>query len=230
MSLIHPGIDSGHIKQQALRARNLGSLSREEDAFRAMHTQGKIEITQPVVTTPFDRVIYDKKTIEEIKDFCKDKAPDEIHEAMHTKVFHLSNGKKVLSRYGWINQAYSFKSAGIDEEALLKDVVAILGDCNLTGSELKSLGEVENIHGRLTVPYFTKLQDLSSLKSVGAIKATTENVQDTIELLKRLNFNPKEILFEGVCQDSRYISLALLQGIKTQAAEALKSLAASKIY
>ena len=164
MSLVNPGIDSGHIKKLALTARNLGSLSREEDAYRARYTSKTVKNPRTFeYKTPFEKPVYTDDVLNEIKKFCKDKSADEIHEAMGKTVQYFRNGKKmIIGDYGWpLNHSGSFKRIGVDEKELLKDVVVINGNCDLISSELETLGEVKEITGRLYIPYFTKLKDVS---------------------------------------------------------------------
>ncbi len=231
MSLIDPGIDTGHIKQMALRARNLGSLSREEDAYRAMRNPIPYASNNGDYKSPFLNPNYTSDLMKEIKEFCKDKSADEIHEAMGRKVHYLPNGKKVLSGYGWLRPSnYSFKDVGIDERELIKDVVAIEGDCDLIASNLENLGEIKKIKGRLYIPQNTKLKDISSVESVGCISKGLGSMEDTVKLLKRIKFNPKEIRGVGKLYPQDFITMDILNGVKTTATQALKSLAASKIY
>ena len=193
MSIDRPGIDTRHIIQMAMKAKTLKTLSKEEDEFQAKQSGVNNIIHLFDYKTPFQKPVYTKDTIKEIKEYCKDKTPDEILDAMGIKVSYDYNGDKRLSHYGWPGNAYSFETAGIDENALLKDVKHITYYCDLTGSGLKNLGKVETIGGALFIPYFSKLEDLSSVKYVGTVDSNAESAEDISELFKRLNFHPQTI-------------------------------------
>ena len=232
MSLTFPGIDTAHLKKQAFHSRGLGSLSREEDAYRERLKNQRGQQEGYLKSSPLNCSHDGQYTIKDVRDFCKGMTADEIHEAMGREVYYLPNGKKILSGYGWPipKGRYSFKDVGIDENELIKDVVAIHGDCDLRASSLENLGEVKQIIGRLYIPYDTKLKDISSVESVGCISKCTENMEDTVRLLRKIKFNPKEIRYTGGLYPERYLTVEILNGIKTNATKALKTIAASKIY
>ncbi len=190
MSIINPGTDSAHIIAKAMKAKTLTTLSKEQDALKA---GGKVGVRNSAEENPFQKFIYTADTIKEIKNYCKDKTPDEILKAMGIEVHYDAKGTKSISHYGWPRDTFSFAEAGIDEKELLKDVKYISGHCDLTGSRLKNLGSVEAISGVLYIPFFTKLEDLSSVKYVGAVECNGENAEDISKLFKKLNFNPKTI-------------------------------------
>jgi hypothetical protein len=189
----------GYIKRNLIRdmynSRNMTKMVKEEDASRAKKKKGNIIYLSDYKNceTPFQKRVYSKETIEEIKKFCKDKTSDEILEAMGIKVSHDLDGSKTISHYAWPNEAYSFQAAGIDESKLLKGVKRIKDYCDLSASNLKNLGEVESIGGALFIPIFTKLEDLSSVKSVGAVDCNGEKAEDITELFEKINFKPEKI-------------------------------------
>ena len=103
-------------------------------------------------------------------------------------------GEKAISHYGWPYISYSFQAAGIDEEKLLEGVTCIDGNCNLTGSSLKNLGDVKSVCGSLTIPLFGKLEDLSNVEYIGRnINIDVENQEDAVKKIKELNLNPKHL-------------------------------------
>ena len=190
MALINPGCDTKHIIQQAMNCKTLAALAKEEDAFQekkaAKITKAAHEMQHKKPVT-----VCTKSDLEALKQKCRNKTPDEIFSILGIDVKYNEDGSKSISRYGWTPTAYNFKSAGIDEEELLSGVTEIKGNCNLMGSELTSLGSVKKIGGSLNIPLFTKVQDLSGVKSIGGnVTCYAENPEDSIALLKRIKLNP----------------------------------------
>lgn len=171
-------------------SRNMRYMVKEEDARKK---NGKIVYMSDYKEIPFQKPVYTTDTIDKIRKYCKGKTSDEIFEAMGIKVSYDDDGSKSISHYAWPNEAYSFKAAGIDENELLKGVKHIKGYCDLSGSSLKNLGEVETIDGTLFIPLFTKLEDLSSVKHVGAVDCSGENAEDIAKLFKRIHFKPEKV-------------------------------------
>jgi hypothetical protein len=94
MSLVYPGIDTPHIIKKAMNSKTLATLGREEDEYQARLDGTKPKISYPKIKTPFDKPVYNKQTIQEIKEYCKDKTPDEILEAMGIKIYYDKNDNK----------------------------------------------------------------------------------------------------------------------------------------
>lgn len=193
MTLIHPGCDTRHIIRQAMNSKGLATLAEEEDTFQAR--KGEPIRHEPMSPSEKrQKLICTKDDLEEFKASCKDKSPDEIFEKLGINVEYNEDGSKKISHYKWPFQAFSFKSAGIDEEKLLEGVTEIKGKCNLSGSSLKNLGEVKAIGRDLVVPYFSKVEDLSSIQRVGGnIICEIEDPKDAIAKLKDIKLNPKSI-------------------------------------
>ena len=195
MTLIHPGCDTRHIIRQAMNSKSLATLATEEDAFQAKKEadkQGQITNSSPIGRRP--KLICTREDLEAFKASCKNKSADEIFEKLGIDVEYNEDGSKKISHYKWPFKAFSFKLAGIDEEKLLEGVTKIEGKCDLTGSSLKNLGDITTIGRDLIVPYFSRVEDLSSIQRVGGnIICETENPQDAIEKLKDTKLNPKSI-------------------------------------
>ena len=193
MTLIHPGCDKKYIIQKAMNSKSLATLANEEDTYQAR--KGEPIHHQPL--SPSEKrpkTICTKDDLENFKLSCKDKTPDEIFEKLGIDVEYNKDGSKKISHYKWPFKAFSFKSAGIDEEKLLEGVTQIKGKCDLTGSSLKNLGNVTTIGRDLVVPYFTNAEDLSSIQSVGGnIICETEDPKDAIAKLQEIKLNPKRI-------------------------------------
>ena len=204
MSYFHPGIDSRHIIKSAMNSKSLGHLSREEDNFQYLR---KVEPSDYRHTQRVF-VLANKEDLENLRNKCKNKSPDEIFNLLGIKVEQNKDGSKSISHYCWPYGSYSFSSAGIDEEKLLEGVTEIKGDCDLTSSKLKNLGDVSSIYGNLTIPLFTQLEDLSNIKDIyGNIICDTENANDAIDLIKKLKLNPKYFgghIFAGECENYFY--------------------------
>ena len=228
MSITKPGFDTHYIIQKAMNSKSLATLSKEEDEYQARLNGTKPEISYKEIKTPFDKPVYNKQTIQEIKEYCKDKTPDEILEAMGIKVYYGTKGEKYLSHYKWPNVAYSFKAAEIDEEKLIEGVTGILGNCDLTGSYLKSLGEISTIGGNLTIPLYSKLEDLSSLKSVYFVDCNAENPEDVMAVFKKLHFSPENITCFS--KNSALNSIMANVYFNPAVSEALNSMMAEKTY
>lgn len=131
---------------------------------------------------------YPIKSKEEIISKCKGKSPDEIIKALGIKSETLINSKKELSHYGWAPEFYSFKTAGIDERELIKDVESIKGTFDATGSYLENLGDIKSV-GKLVIPRFTNLKDLSGLKYVGTIESDDMTKEEITELAQKLGMD-----------------------------------------
>ena len=193
MTIIHPTSDTAHIVKKAMNCKTLTTLSHEEDKYQAQKKQNKTPIQSSVPNKKFP-LLCSKDDLQEFKLKTKNKNQDEIFELLGINVSYNDDGTKNISHYGWPWQAYSFKAAGIDEEELLKGVKSIHGDCDLTGSNLKNLGDVKNIYGNLTIPLYGKTEDLSSIEFIGRnILCSSESQEDVIKLIKKLKLNPKVI-------------------------------------
>lgn len=202
-------------------SRNMKYMSKEEDARRK---NGKIVYMSDYNEIPFQKPVYTTDTIDKIRKYCKGKSSDEIFEAMGINVSYDDDGSKAISHYAWPNEAYSFEAAGIDEGKLLEGVKHIKGYCDLSGSSLKNLGEVESIDGTLFIPFFTKLKDLSSVKHVGAVDCSGENAEDIAKLFDRLHFKPEKI-------DHQVVGYKYPYGMISKATvDALNKIGAEKTY
>lgn len=192
MSLTFPSSDTRHIIQKAMNSKSLTTLSKEEDAYQAqIAAQRDNVLKQPEPKSKSLPLILTKDDIESLRIALAGKSADEIFEKLGIDVEYNGHGKKVISHYKWPFECFNFKSAGINEAELLKDVVQIKGDCNLTGSYVKNLEDVEFIGGNLTIPLFGELEDLSGVKYIGRhVICNTEHLEDSIKRVKQLKLNP----------------------------------------
>lgn len=224
MSYLNPGIDTGHIIKDAFNSRSLkkvvqdtpetlrdslvesGTLPKNATAADAIKWQ-QLQIHSPRERIPFliKETIYDQIDLEYVRDACRKATQDQLFEYLGIK-----RDGDTIDHYGWPQKRFSFKAVGIDEEKLLDGIKTIAGDCDLRGSELKSLGNVENV-GNLYLPYFTKVEDLSGLKDVKS--ATWRNVfdkEETEDMFRGLNLNtdtkflPDDSMYKESC--SSYLS------------------------
>lgn len=224
MSLIHPSCDTRHIITQAINSKTLGALSKEEDTLLAQKER-KNKPQNPYLEQEIKPIFATKGDLRDLKDKCKNKSADEIFEILNIRVKYNDDGTKSISHYGWPYEVYSFKAAGIDEEQLIKDVKEIQGNCNLSGSTLKTLGNVKKIGGNLTVPYFTKAEDLSSIEEIGGyVICESEDPAYSAEKLKEIKLNPKSV--KG-CSSEPYGYDHYFYKLPTDMQEALKSLQAN---
>lgn len=208
------GCNAGHIIRSAVNCKTLATLGEEENT---LHPQTyNYEITdydrevlrrldqiahinaQKIIHTPIRKkekkstfTLTTKKDLINLKKEFSDSGA--VRDILGIKRYGKMPGFiGVLSHYGWPFEKYSFQEAGIDERRLLALIDEIDGDCDLTASSLKDLRKVKKIGGNLIVPYFTKLEDLSSLEEVGGkIVCETEDPQDGYEKLKSLNLKPE---------------------------------------
>lgn len=192
MTFIHPAADSRHIIQRAMNSKTLATLAEEEDTYQMRKGSQTQSIQTPEPPSKKYRPIYSKEDIQNFKLKCQNKTPDEIFELLGIDVKYNEDGTKNISHYRWPHSSYSFQAAGINEEELLQGVKYIQGNCNLTGSYLKNLGDVKSIGGNLTIPLYSKAEDLSSIDYIGGnIICDSESQEDVIKLIKKLNLNPK---------------------------------------
>ena len=191
MSLSKPGIDTHHVIKKFQHARQLASIANEGADAPKVDTEKALEgIREDKTKRPV--VICTKEDLIALREKCKGKSQDEILSYLGIEATYNENGSKTLSHYKWPFKGFSFAAAGIDETKLLDGVTEIKGSCNLTGSNLQNLGSVSKIGGSLTVPLFTSVKDLSSIKSIGRnIICDVDNPQDAIDLIKKVNLNPK---------------------------------------
>ena len=190
MSLVNPGIDTRHVIEKFRNSKSLATLASEEDRYQSAIHGNPIQRE----SGPKKIHLYTKDDLENFKTLLKGKSTDEILELLGIEVTYNTDGSKSLSHYKWPFEGYSFASAGINEEELLNRVSEIKTNCDLTGSSLKNLGSVNKIGRNLTIPIFTKIEDLSNIKSIGGnIICDVENPLDAIDLIKKTKLNPQKI-------------------------------------
>ncbi len=227
MSLIHPTADKKYIIQKAMHNKSLATLAEEEDTYQALK-RDKSNTTASTKETAPKRLplLYSKEDLVSFRLKCQNKNPDEIFEFLGIEVTYDDKGEKSISHYKWPYSSYSFQAAGINEQELLKDVTTIQGDCNLTGSSLKSLEDVKSIGGSLTIPLFSKAEDLSSIEYIGGdILCDSASQEDIIKLIRKLKLNPK--FFRGHINtdaSSRYYMYQRLYTIPQSLDEAIKEI------
>lgn len=190
MSLLHPGCDTRHIIEKAMKSKSLATLAREYEVYNKLKNCQETQ-TEP----PKEKIsLYTKEDLINFKEKIKGKSSDEILDILGIEVTYNENGSKTLSEYRWPFKSYSFSVAGINEKELLDGVSEIKGNCDLIGSKLKNLGSVRKIGGSIRIPLFTDLEDLSNIKSIGGdIVSDVEDPQDAVDLIKKLNLNPSKI-------------------------------------
>jgi len=233
MSFIHPAADTRHIIQKAMNSKSLATLAEEEDTYQALLKQDKSG-TEPASTETSSKrlpLLYTKDDLADFKLKCQNKSPDEIFELLGIDVTYDDKGKKTISHYKWPYSSYSFQTAGINEEELLKGVETIIGNCNLAGSYLKNLGDVKSICGNLIIPLFPKAEDLSSIQYIGGdILCESESPEDVIKLIRKLKLNPKS--FHGHINNDtnyRYYMYQQIYQMPQNLEEAIKELQSSSI-
>ncbi len=192
MSITFPGYDTRHIIQKAMNSKSLQTLAKEEDAYQAQLAYQRDNIQrQPEPKQKSLPLILTKDDINSLRIALAGKSADEIFAKLGIDVEYDKNGKKTISHYKWPFQCFNFKAAGINEAELLKDVVRIKGNCNLTGSYAKNLGAVRFIGGDLRIPLFGELEDLSGVKYIGHhVICDAEHTEDSIKRIKQLKLNP----------------------------------------
>lgn len=189
MSLSKPGIDKHHVIKEFQHARQLASIANEGADAPKVDTAKELESIREDKEKP-PIVICTKEDLIAFREKCHAKSQDEILSYLGIEATYNENGSKTLSHYKWPFKGFSFAAAGIDETKLLDGVTEIKGSCNLTGSSLANLGSVSKIGGSLTVPLFTSVKDLSSIKSIGRdIICDTNDAKDAVELLKKIKLN-----------------------------------------
>lgn len=194
MSLIHPACDTRHIIQRAMKSKTLPTLAEEEDMAKYLK-DNNLSIQYHTQPTPVHkRILCSKDDLQNLKCLLQGKSNDEIFDLLGIKVEYNENGSKSISHYKWPFNSFSFSTAGIDEEKLLDGVTEIQGYCDLTGSNLENLCSVKRIRGDLIIPLFTKLKDLSGVQQIGRnIICSAENIEDTKDVIEKLNINPQAL-------------------------------------
>lgn len=181
MSLIKPGIDSGHIIKQAMNAKKLGTLKTEEDTYQAR----KASKTQ---------TIYNKTSQFSLQDKGKytNSSPEEIFERAGISTKKLQDGTLAISEYYKPHPWISYKDLDIQEEKLVANVSKVLGNFYLNDSSLKSTGGIKIVQGDISIPADTKMIDMSSIKEVfGSILIRANTKEEAKSLLMRIKFRPK---------------------------------------
>ena len=192
MSLLKPGVDTHHVIQKFRNGRQLASIAGEDGTLK-VNTKAVLDgIREDKEKPPI--ILCTKEDLIAFREKCESKSTDEILSYLGIESTYNENGSKTLSHYRWPFKGYSFAAAGIDEAKLLDGVTAIKGNCDLTGSSLKDLGSVSKIGGSLTIPLFTNVEDLSSIKSIGRdIYCEANDHKDAVELLKKLKLDKCKI-------------------------------------
>ena len=194
MSLIHPACDTRHIIQRAMKSKTLGTLAKEEEMAELLRTSNTSIVYHTKPTPPHKRILLTKEDLQNFKYLIKGKSNDVIFNTLGIRVEYNENGSKSISHYSWPFNSFSFSAAGIDEEKLLEGVTEIQGYCDLTGSKLENLCSVKRIRGDLVIPLFTKLKDLSGVEQIDRnIICSAENIEDTKDVIKKLNINPQAL-------------------------------------
>ena len=184
------GINAGHLIQKAVNSKNLGALAKEEDKREILDATGTtVQYKSPVDTRTLGQkyLFYSKENLEALKKSVEGKTPEEILELMGVRTYTFDDGSKMISGYHAPTSWCTYKTLGIDESELLKGVKRIQGNCDLTGSYLKNLAGVEEVTGKLTVPIFSHVEDLSSLKKVGYIACEAADKGTVSDVLSKLN-------------------------------------------
>ena len=190
MQELNVGINAGHIIKSAVNAKSLGTLGAITDKADELAREGK---TVRYYSGPDTRTFYQKYRFPRkeyrnaMKKAVEGKTPQEILKMAGIETTVCKDGSKILSGYHAPTYWCTYKELGVDEKSLLDGVSHINGDCDLTGSYLKNLAGVEQINGRLTIPLFTRLEDLSSLKSVRSIRCDAADKNIVAEVLSNLN-------------------------------------------
>lgn len=164
------GSNAWRLKPSALRARGLGELKAEQDRFEKMgkkpEPSSDYAKAEAKAILPSGYKSYpNKELLALVEKYAKDGDYDSILKLAGIEVQNTKNGKKTISCYKQPSESYSFKSLGIDEKKLLKDVIAIMGNASFSGSSLESTAQIQNIYGDVSFNN-SKIKDASSLKLV----------------------------------------------------------------
>ena len=109
------------------------------------------------------------------------------------KVEEDENGKLTIDNYAQPMPDYSFSDLGIKENDLFKDIKHVKGNVNLNGSNVTSLGNLENIDGNLCL-WGVILESFGNLKRVGRdILRGTQALPSVLSLDSIGNINIKEL-------------------------------------
>ena len=180
MSIIKPGIDTPHIIRQALNAKGLATLAREEDTLQARNSKPKS--TQYAKTSQFCPQDKGKYT---------DNSPEEIFDRAGIRTKKLQDGTLAISEYYKPDLWLTYKELGIDEERLVANVSKVLGNMNLVDSSLKTTGGIKVVQGDLSIPADCKMEDMSSIKEVyGSVLIHSDTKEEAKSMLKKMKFRP----------------------------------------
>jgi len=174
MSYIHPNIDTAHIKQSAMNAKNLGTLGKMQDKY--FFDNMSIE----------QYAKYIRKIIKE-----REKSPlwnevDDVLTKIGIQVEYLKDNTKSIEKFDsrWAQAKLKQMKSELSEADLLKGVSEIKGDCNLCATTIKDLSSLKKVGGTLTLDSASKLTNLFNIEEVaGSIFVHAKNKDQMLGFL-----------------------------------------------
>ncbi len=179
----HPGAATPHLIQQALGARGLGSMAREEDAL------SKKEETPPI-SLGVNHIPYRDKA--KAQELLEGKSTDEILNLRGIGVKYNHSGKKILTAYEAPSIYYKASDIGIDENSLIEGVTKVLsGGMNLRNSELTSTGSIKTVLGDIIIDGKSQISDMSSIEEhQGMLFLEIPKEISTKEFIEKIGYKP----------------------------------------
>lgn len=160
------------------------------------------------------KVLTDKVRAD-IGDAIENKDTKTILEYFGHNVEEDEDGKLTIDCYNQLKQNYSYSDLGIKENDLFKDIKQVKGNVNLNGSNVTSLGNLENIDGDLCL-WSAKLESFGKLKRIGRdILRGTQALPSVLPLDSIGNINIKE-LKKVASNNSSPEEIFKLSGINTK--------------
>lgn len=180
----HPGAATPHLIQQAVGARGLGSLGREENALN------KKDETPPI-SLGVNHIPYRDKA--QAKELLDGKTSDEVLGLRGIGVKHNKRGEKILTAYSAPSVYYKASDVGIDENSLIEGVTKVLsGGMNLRNSELTSTGSIKTVLGDIIIDDKSQMTDMSSIEEhQGMVFLEIPKDTSTKEFLEKIGYNPE---------------------------------------